>query len=114
MLINLAERGKVQGEYAWTGSKDFLSKRYGVSSNTIENGMRLLKRYDVIDIEYSRYSAGRMHIGPSVYRYKGLYDLREVNTKLMELEERYGGIFYKARKYAGVLRSGRGIDVPEG
>lgn len=42
LLINLAERGRVQGEYAWTGSKDFLSERYGVSSNTIENGMRLL------------------------------------------------------------------------
>lgn len=52
-----------------------------------------------------------MHIGPSMYRYKGLYDLREVNTKLMELEERYGGIFYKARKYAGVLDKDFSFDV---
>lgn len=110
LLLNLSERGRINGEYAWEGAREFISKKYGVSVDIFTKGMRLLERYDVVDIEYARFSKDGAHIGPTIYRFKGLYDLNEARLEMEELEREYGGVFNKAKEYTLVLNKDFSVD----
>jgi HKD family nuclease len=114
-LINLSEGGAARGRL-WLGYIIGLSKKYNISRNTLLRGMSGLRKLNIIDMEYSKYSLeeGVIKRDPIRFRVFGLYSPRLLNEEKDKLAKAYGTErFKKAEAYAEIVYKGNDIQVIE-
>ncbi|TRZ94644.1 hypothetical protein D4R78_06185 [bacterium] len=115
-LINLTEGGASRGRL-WQGYFIGLSKKYNISENTLSRGMSGLRKLNIIEMEYSSYSAEEgsfKRVGPIRFRLLGLYSPQRLNKEKQKLSEVYGAeLFKKAESYAEIVYKGSDIQVIE-
>lgn len=90
-LINLKERKESPFYPWWARSLKGLGERYHVHLSTIQNGMRELKKLNIIEVQYSSFQKpGPKGKLPNRYFLNPLYSQEELQNKLNKLKEQYG------------------------
>ncbi|MBI4972874.1 MAG: hypothetical protein HZA27_01275 [Candidatus Omnitrophica bacterium] len=114
-LINLCEGGASRGRF-WSNYFVGLSKKYGISGNSLFRGMSGLRKLNIIEMEYSNYSLeeGIIKRDPIRFRILGLYSPQRLNEQKQKLSEAYGAeLFKKAESYAEIVFKENDIQVIE-
>jgi hypothetical protein len=114
LLINLAELATKQGPPEWMVARPQISERYGIEARILYKGMKELRDYHIIDVRYSQLDEGYENRMPSTTIFLGLYDMREFEENLAQLEEYYGKeLIIKSREYAFVVFKGYDLAIIE-
>ncbi|MBU4346249.1 MAG: hypothetical protein KKH29_02855 [Candidatus Omnitrophica bacterium] len=115
-LINLCEGGSSRGRL-WSGYLIGLSKKYNISEHSLSRGMSGLRKLNIIDMEYSGYSAEEdsfKRVGPIRFKIIGLYSPQLLNKEKEKLAQIYGKErFAKAVNYAEMVFKGNDTQVIE-
>jgi len=84
-----------------------LSRQFNIDRNTLSEGMQGLRKLNIIDMEYSSYSAEEgsfKRVGPIRFRILGLYSPQLLNKEKEKLAQIYGKErFAKAVNYAEMV-----------
>ncbi|MDD5773100.1 MAG: phospholipase D-like domain-containing protein [bacterium] len=103
-LINLYEASLNKDIPWWSYPRETLSNHFNSNTKTISSGMTELKKFEIIDIEYSDIEDGYESRGPSKYRLFDLYDPIEQAKKFENLKNLYGAEKVdQAREFAKVV-----------
>jgi len=114
LLINLAELGRNPQSPEWSLSRPQIIEKYGVGMNSLYRGMKTLRDFNIIDVQYSSIDEGYENRMASTTVFLGLYDMREFKQNLKRLEDVYGSeLITKSRKYAFVVFKGYDLNVIE-
>ncbi|MDD5772661.1 MAG: phospholipase D-like domain-containing protein [bacterium] len=89
-LINLYKKSWSSTDPWWSNSREVLSKQFHLSISTISEGMKELRNYKIIDIEYSGIEDGYESREPSKYKLFELYDPLKQIEKWESLNKSYG------------------------
>ena len=115
-FINLAYSDISDTKPFWSKSVVTITKQFGrVSQDIIKKGMGELRRKKLIEVKYDAITGKpykkRM---PKMYKILKLYDPKELELKLKEIEGKYGKAPYaKARKYAEIAFEENSLEVIE-
>ncbi|MBU2221844.1 MAG: hypothetical protein KJ722_04415 [Candidatus Omnitrophica bacterium] len=115
-LINLCKGGASRGRL-WSDYMIGLSRQFNIDRNTLSEGMQGLRKLNIIDMEYSSYSAQEgsfKRVGPTRFKIIGLYSPQLLNKEKEKLAQIYGKErFAKAVNYAEMVFKGSDIQVIE-
>jgi len=115
-LINLCKGGASRGRL-WSDYIMGLSRQFSIDRNTLSQGMQGLRKLNIIDMEYSSYSAKEgsfKRVGPIRFRILGLYSPQFLNKEKEKLAQIYGKErFAKAVNYAEIVFRGNDTQVIE-
>ncbi len=114
-LINICKGGASRGR-VWTGYRKGLMDEFNVSRDTIINGMKGIRRANIIEIEYPPYpeGGGFAHRAPTRFRLLGLYSPNILQQEKDRLAKLYGKEhFEQGQKYAEIVFKGNDIQVIE-
>jgi hypothetical protein len=107
LLINLAELGRRAEPWEWMLTGEQIAQKYGISRYTVYSGMKVLRDFNIIDIQYGKIDKGYEERMPAKTRFLGLYDMREFEQGLRDLESLYSrDLVSQARDYAFVVYKG--------
>jgi hypothetical protein len=115
LLINICKAGASRGR-VWTGYRKGLMDEFSLSRDTIINGMKGIRRANIIEIEYPPYpeGGGFAHRAPMRFRLLGLYSPNILQQEKDRLAKLYGKEhFEQAQKYAEIVFKGNDIQVIE-
>jgi len=105
-LINLANSEISDTQPFWSKSVKRIAEQFGkVSQDVIKTGMGELRRKRLIEVKYD-WLTGKPYSErlPKMYKILKLYDPKELEAKLKEVELNYGKEAYaRARKYAEIV-----------
>jgi len=114
LLINLAELGRRAEPWEWKLTREQIAEKYGISRYAVYSGMKVLRDFNIIDIQYGEIDKGYQERMPAVFRFSGLYDMREFEQGLRQIESLYGkDLVDRARDYAFVVYKGFDLDSIE-
>jgi hypothetical protein len=114
-LINLCKAGASRGR-VWTGYRQGLMEEFNLSRDTIIRGMKGLRKFNIIEIEYPPYPEGRVFTErlPMRFRLLNLYSPEILEKEKDRLAKLYGKKrFEKATKYAGMVYKDNDIQIIE-
>ena len=74
----------------WSSPLETLGNQFHLNMSTVSEGMTELKKYEIIDIEYSDISEGYENREPSKYKVFDLYDPVKQAEKWESLGAQYG------------------------
>jgi hypothetical protein len=110
LLINLAELGQRQPQ-EWMMTQQQITEKYGMHRYTVYLGMKALRDFNIVDVQYGEINKGYEERMPAVFRFLGLYDMREFEEELRQIESAYGrDLVGRARDYAFVVYKGFDLD----
>jgi len=105
-LINLAYSDISDIKPYWSKSVITITRQFGdIGQDVIHKGMAELRRKKLLDVKYDELS-GKPYDErrPKMYKILKLYNPKELESKLKQIEEKYGKEAYaKARKYAEIV-----------
>ena len=114
LLINLAEVGHNPQSPEWSLARHQLTEKYGINRGTLHSGMKILRDFNIIDVECSDIEVGYENRMASTTTFLGLYDMREFEQALKRLEDLYGReLIAKSREYAFIVFKGYDLSVIE-
>ncbi|MBC8499984.1 MAG: hypothetical protein H8D39_05610 [Candidatus Atribacteria bacterium] len=114
LLINLAELGHKQQPPEWMLSRPQITEKYGINRNALYSGMKALRDFNIINVKYSSIDEGYEKRMPPLIVFLGLYDMREFEQGLRQIEDTYGReLITKSRNYAFVVFKGFDLSVIE-
>jgi len=114
LLINLAELGHKQQPPEWMLSRPQITEKYGINRNALYPGMKALRDFNIINVRYSSIDEGYENRMPPLIVFLGLYDMREFEQGLRQIEDTYGReLITKSRNYAFVVFKGFDLSVIE-
>jgi len=105
-LINLAYTDISDIKPYWSKSVNTITRQFGdIGQDVIHKGMNELRRKRLLEVKYDELSGKPYEERrPKMYKILKLYDPKELQLKLKELEEKYSKAEYtKARKYAEIV-----------
>lgn len=89
-FINLYQSSMSGNEPWWSSAQETLGNQFHLNKSTISEGMTELKKYEIIDIEYSDIKDGYEDREPSKYKLFDLYDPAKQAEKWESLTKSYG------------------------
>ena len=105
-LINLANTDISDIKPYWSKSVITITKQFGnIGQDVIHKGMNELRRKKLLEVRYDELS-GKLYESrrPKMYKLLKLYDPKERQSRLKEIEEKYGKAEYaKAKMYADIV-----------
>lgn len=105
-LINLANTDISDIKPYWSKSVNTITKQFGdIGQDVIHKGMNELRHKKLLEVKYDELS-GKLYEQrrPKMYKLLRLYDPKERQARLKNIEEKYGRTEYaKARKYAEIV-----------
>ncbi|MDD5771930.1 MAG: phospholipase D-like domain-containing protein [bacterium] len=103
-LVNRYEVTLSDNDQWWSHALDVLSNYFHLHRTTLSEGMSELKKYEIIDIEYSDVKEGYENREPSKYKVFDLYDPVKQAEKWESLNKQYGADrVNQAREFAKVV-----------
>jgi len=114
-MINLLKGGLAPGRL-WSDYIIGLSKEFNINRIVLFRGMQGLRKLNIIDMEYSKYSLeeGVIKRDPIRFRVLGLYSPQLLNEEKDKLAKSYGTEqFKKAESYAEIVYKGNDVQVIE-
>ncbi|MCX5709054.1 MAG: phospholipase D-like domain-containing protein [Candidatus Omnitrophica bacterium] len=90
----------------WSESSDTLTKQFGgISRYVLTEGMEELRRKKLIEVKYDELGGKPFDVkAPKTYRFLKLYDPKDLEKRLKEIEEKHSKKAYaKARRYAEIV-----------
>lgn len=105
-LINLANTDMSDIKPYWSKSVITITKQFGdISQGVINKGMSELRRKKLLEVKYDELSGKPYEQRrPKMYKLLRLYDPKERELRLKDIEVKYGKEAYaKARKYAEIV-----------
>jgi len=115
LLINLSKAGSRRG-HVWNGYRAGLMAEFNVGRDSIIRGMKGLRKFNIIDIEYPAYpeEGGYEERDPTVFTLLGLYSPETLEKEKARLAKLYGPeLFEQAQKYAGIVYKDNDIQIIE-
>jgi hypothetical protein len=105
-LINLANTDISDIKPYWSKSVNTITKQFGnIGQDVIHKGMNELRRKKLLEVKYDELSGKPYEQRrPKMYKLLKLYDLKDRQSRLKGLEDKYGKTEYaRARKYAEIV-----------
>jgi hypothetical protein len=115
-LINLSNSDISDTKPFWSKSVNGIAEHFGkVSQDIIKTGMGELRRKRLIEVKYDTLTGKPYNERlPKMYKVLRLYDPKEMESRLNELELKYGKEAYsRARKYAEIVFEENNPEVVE-